>query len=143
MIFFWETRPANLILLASAFRLSLACSYTSFDAIYNPYPDCARACLACRDPDYINDFANNCNYAKGGCCLSQFHTTISETWVCVRVNCGEKPAQDAFDVYTKHCSDLGFPLAQSDVPPGYHVSDADAGKHFHSHAVNSRGTSGD
>lgn len=101
--------------------IATACSYSTFASIYDPYPVCARLCLACRDADYVNDFANNCNYSDGDCCLSKFQVVILDTWACVLEDCDRVDAQDAqtaFNTYVNYCSDLGFPLAQADVPLG-------------------------
>lgn len=109
-------------LLLALLPLAGACSYSTFDPIYNPYPACARSCLACKDSDYINDFANNCNYTKGECCQTKYHTSIAETWHCVRSNCGVEPSKDAFSTFVKYCKEVGSVLASEDFPQGYEAS---------------------
>jgi hypothetical protein len=100
-----------------------ACSNTTFDPSFvsssYPYPDCALACMACRDPDYTSDFANSCDYAAGACCTSEHHTAIESVWQeCVLPNCGPAVGQSSFDIFVRYCSDKGLPLAAADVPIG-------------------------
>ncbi|OCT45242.1 hypothetical protein CLCR_06058 [Cladophialophora carrionii] len=97
-----------------------ACSTLSFASIYQSYPDCAASCLACPDTDYVNNFAHNCNYTNGDCCRSKFHTVIAESWACVQQSCdGMALAQEAFDIFAKHCEHVDVPLASVDIPQGY------------------------
>jgi hypothetical protein len=114
----WPVPPVCLLLLAH-FSPALSCSTSSFDAAYQDYPNCGRACLACPDSDYVDDFANNCDYASGECCKSQFHAVIFATWACVQQNCDSSTAQDAFDTYVNYRSTVGVPLAAADVPYVY------------------------
>jgi hypothetical protein len=107
-----------------AASLAAACSTATFDTIYDPYDSCAARCLACKDADYVGDFANNCNYAKGDCCLSKFHDTITATWACARKNCDNETAQRSFDIFAKFCSERNTPIAAADIPAGYRGSQA-------------------
>lgn len=112
-------RWSALIAALSVCHSATACSTDSFDPIYNVYPDCAAACMACGDPDYTNNFDHTYNYTSGDCCSSQHHTAIADTWACVLANCGAGDAQQAFDVFLKFCSDHQVPLAAADIPVGY------------------------
>lgn len=104
-----------------------ACTTARFAALYDPYPDCARPCLACPDADYTHNFAKTCNYESGDCCLSQQHLSIAETWACVRETCKEGSlAQKAFDTFVQRCKEKGKPLNASDVPTGYGAEGAAA-----------------
>ena len=98
---------------------ALACTITQFDSTYDIYPDCARNCLACKDPDYVNNFGNNCDYASGECCTSQYHNAIAETWACVRNHCGEKLSKDAYQEFEKQCKDKEKGVKEGDTPSGY------------------------
>ncbi|KIW33322.1 uncharacterized protein PV07_00179 [Cladophialophora immunda] len=119
---------ATILSLSLLSRGALICSTTTFPSIYDSYPDCATTCLACTDADYVDNFANNCDYASGDCCSSTYHTVISQTWACVSNNCGDGDlAQDAFNVFVKFCADHNVPLAAGDVPTGYILEGNGAG----------------
>ncbi|KAK6542790.1 hypothetical protein TWF694_006732 [Orbilia ellipsospora] len=109
---------------ASNWVRSLACSTTSFNETYSIYPDCAASCIACQDADYVQKFANNCDYVSGDCCSSQYHSAIAATWACVRSICGVdvKTSQDAFDLFVQYCANQSVPLAAADVPTGYNFT---------------------
>lgn len=110
---------------SSAVSTAVACSTSSFDSPYEAYPDCAVACLACPDADYVRNFANNCDYISGDCCKTQYHNIIAATWACVRSpqsGCGPAVAQQAFSVFVKYCANHSVPLATTDVPPGYNAT---------------------
>ena len=92
--------------------------------MYDGYPDCAAGCLACKDTEYTNNFANNCDYSSGECCTSQYHTAIAETWSCVSLNCGELSSK-AFDKFVEFCKDKKQPLEEEDVPSGYELPDSE------------------
>ena len=104
--------------------LAAACTNKTYDRAFDGYIDCVRACLACPDADYVNDFANNCNYKAGDCCKSQFHTVIGDSWDCARTKCGDGLAQKAFGTYVQHCADVGAPLAVADVPTGFTLTNS-------------------
>jgi hypothetical protein len=105
-----------------------ACSTSSFASVYQPYPDCAASCLACPDTDYVNNFAHHYDYTNGDCCRSKFHTVIAASWACVQQSCdGMDLAQEAFDIFVKHCRDVDVPLASVDVPQGYTLDDSNSG----------------
>jgi len=108
-----------LFLVTHYLSLTLSCSISNFDDTYSDYPLCARACIACPDEDYLNNFFHNCNYASGECCRSQQHASIVATWECVKLSCGDAVSQSSFDYFVKYCSDHGSPLSEEDVPPGY------------------------
>ncbi|KAM5341617.1 hypothetical protein ACJ41O_014648 [Fusarium nematophilum] len=102
------------------------CSTTTFNSTYGSYPDCAASCLACEDASYSTNFANNCDYASGECCTSSYHTSIAETWDCVRTKCGEKLSLEAFDTFVDFCEEMDTPLKGKDIPEGYDSKDKDS-----------------
>lgn len=104
----------------------LACSSNDFNSIYDVYPSCAVACLACPDAEYEGDFYNSCDYPSGICCLTQYRTVINATFTCVAQNCPGQ-AQKAFNVFVDFCADKDVPLDPSVVPAGY-VLNTDAGE---------------
>ncbi|KAK3317449.1 hypothetical protein B0T19DRAFT_434995 [Cercophora scortea] len=108
------------VMVVSLASTPLACSTDPpSGTLYNAYPDCAVSCLACKDADYTNNFANNCDFATGDCCQSKHHTVIAATWACVQLGCGAKLAQDAFNSFVDFCANLSTPLAAADIPQGY------------------------
>ena len=119
-------RRGVLVYLCATFLLPLAaaCLNKTYDRAFDGYIDCVRACLACPDVDYSNDFANNCNYAAGDCCRSRFHTVIASSWGCAKTQCGDSLAQKAFLDFVQHCADVSVPLAVEDVPPGFSLANS-------------------
>ena len=109
------------LVVISCLRAALSCSTAVFDRAFDaylPFP-CATACLACPDADYRHNFANTCNYTDGSCCKSQYHTAIASSWECVATYCDAAAARDAFAVFEKHCTGVGIPLAEQDIPPRF------------------------
>ncbi|KAI8724107.1 hypothetical protein NCS52_00268200 [Fusarium sp. LHS14.1] len=41
------------------------------NATYDEYPNCAITCLSYNGTEYPNNFANNCDYASGECCMKE------------------------------------------------------------------------
>lgn len=83
------------------------------------YPLCSRWCIGCEDID--TSFGHNCYYPSGQCCspITPEGTFIPDSFACVQDACSASDAQAAFNVWLADCDRKGFPVAESDYPPGY------------------------
>lgn len=118
----------HLLGLCLLLRAATACTTTTFNSTYKDYPDCAASCLACTDSSYSRNFANNCDFESGDCCISKYHTVIAETWSCVGTNCGDTVSQEAFSTFVQFCKDKKHALQEADVPQGYSLTETEGNK---------------
>ncbi|KAM6532849.1 hypothetical protein FALCPG4_005897 [Fusarium falciforme] len=99
---------------------------TTHNATYDEYPNCAITCLSYNGTEYPNNFANNCDYASGECCMSSYKSIITATWECVWSHCGREESLEAFGAFVDFCEDMGHPLRKEYIPTGYESVAEDA-----------------